>query len=391
MNILFFCQLYPPAIYGGGEYIFFQYAKELAKRGHNVISIAQRLKGTLAFEELEGIKVFRTGSSIEYNGVLPVSMKRNTDYLLSSISKGIKILLKNRVDVIHSNTYIPALAGGICANIFKKPHIVTFHDVYFLRRESFWENWSSQSNSSTLVSIAGSSVEKILLKLPNTVYQTVSETSKEDLIYSKVKDVMVIPNGIDTSEYASDIPNNSQSCQIIFVGRLVFYKNLDTIIKAFQKVILKIPKAKLIVVGDGPMKRSWSDLVNHLGLNNSVSFAGNIPHEKKVALLKQSSFLVFPSVVEGFGIVILEAFACSKPVLVSDVKPLTEIVENDVDGCIVPPFDTEAWAKKIIDLLSAPEKTIEMGTHGREKLEKNYTIPKVVDRLEELYTKAANH
>ena len=244
MNILFFCQLYPPAIYGGGEYIFYQYAKELAKRGHNVLTIAQRLEGTSDFEIIDGIRVFRTGSSIKYHGILPVSMKRNSNYLISAIAKGMRIISKNNIDVAHSNTYIPALAGCTCAQMFGKPHIVTFHDVYFLRRESFWGSWSAQSNSSALVSLAGSSVEKVLLKLPNTVYHTVSETTKEDLIYSKVKDVTVIPDGIDLTDYRIHTKIQKNKFQIVFIGRLVFYKNLDVIIKALKKVISKIPQGK---------------------------------------------------------------------------------------------------------------------------------------------------
>ena len=390
MNILFFCQLYPPAIYGGGEYIFYQYAKELAKRGHNITTIAQRLNGTLNFEQIDGIKVFRTGSSIEYHGVLPVSMMRNSNYLMSAVSKGVNIMAKNQIDVIHSNTYIPALAGCICAQIFRKPHIITFHDVYFLRREAFWGSWSSQSNSSGLVSLAGSSVEKVLLKLPNTVYHTVSETSKEDLVYSKVKDVIVVPNGIDISEYSNENEVKTDDFQVVFIGRLVFYKNLDTVIKAFKKVASKIPKAKLVVIGDGPMRSDWTELVTTLGLREHVTFAGNISHDEKLRILNKSSFLVFPSVIEGFGIVILEAFACNKPVLVSEVKPLTEIVGNGQDGYFVAPFDVEAWADKIVDLLSAPKKVAEMGVRGRKKVEDNYTIAKVVDKLEELYLRTAN-
>jgi len=389
MNILFFCQLYPPAIYGGGEYIFFQYAKELAKRGHKVITIAQRLKGTSDFEQIEGINVFRTGSSIEYHGVLPVSLRRNSDYLMNATVKGISIIVENKIDVIHSNTYIPALAGCVCAQLFRKPHVITFHDVYFLRRETFWDSWSSQGNSSGLVSLAGSSVEKLLLKLPKTVYHTVSETSKEDLLYSKVRDVVVVPNGIDISEYSGTDEVKRDDFQVIFIGRLVFYKNLDTVIRAFKKVVAKIDKAKLVIVGDGPMRSRWEALVTSIGLNEHVTFAGNIPHEEKVRLLKRSSFLVFPSVVEGFGIVVLEAFACNKPALVSEVKPLTEIVENGEDGYLVSPFDADAWAEKMIDLLSAPNKAAEMGVRGRKKLEQNYTIPKVVDKLEELYSQIA--
>jgi glycosyltransferase involved in cell wall biosynthesis len=308
---------------------------------------------------------------------------------MNATVKGISIIVENKIDVIHSNTYIPALAGCVCAQLFRKPHVITFHDVYFLRRETFWDSWSSQGNSSGLVSLAGSSVEKLLLKLPKTVYHTVSETSKEDLLYSKVRDVVVVPNGIDISEYSGTDEVKRDDFQVIFIGRLVFYKNLDTVIRAFKKVVAKIDKAKLVIVGDGPMRSRWEALVTSIGLNEHVTFAGNIPHEEKVRLLKRSSFLVFPSVVEGFGIVVLEAFACNKPALVSEVKPLTEIVENGEDGYLVSPFDADAWAEKMIDLLSAPNKAAEMGVRGRKKLEQNYTIPKVVDKLEELYSQIA--
>jgi len=387
MNILFFCQLYPPAIYGGGEYIFFQYARELARRGHRVFTIAQKLKGTEDFEIIDGINVFRTGSSVEYTGVLPVSMRSNFDYFVNALAKGISIITNNEIDIVHSNTYIPALAGFVCSRIFGKPHIVTFHDVYFLRRESFWGSWGSQSRSRGIVSLAGPLVERLLLKLPKTVYHTVSETSKEDLLISKVRNAIVIPNGIDIQEYSNVASVKCDNFQVIFIGRLVFYKNLDTLIKSFKKVVEKVPKAKLVIVGDGSMKRAWQALVGDLGLSEKVVFAGNVPHEEKVRLLASSSFLVLPSVVEGFGIVLLEAFACSKPVLVSEVKPLTELVENGKNGYVIPPFDADAWGDKIIALLNNPAKTVEMGIYGRKRLEKSYTIPKVVDRLEELYSK----
>jgi len=85
--------------------------------------------------------------------------------------------------------------------------------------------------------------------------------------------------------------------------------------------------------------------------------------------------------------VLLEAFACRKPVIVSRVKPLTEIIENDSYGYVIPPFNVDAWAEKMIDLFNDPNKATKMGICGREELEKSYIIPKVVDKLEELYSK----
>jgi glycosyltransferase involved in cell wall biosynthesis len=391
MNILFFCQLYPPAIYGGGEYIFFQWARELAARDHKVFAIAQKLKGTADFEKLDGINVFRTGSPIDYQGVLPISLRSNLNYVSNAFIKGLSIIRENKIDLIHSNTYIPALAGFACAKIFRKPHIVTFHDVYYLRREEFWANWGSQDNSKGLVSLAGPSVEQLLMRLPNTVFHTVSKTSMKDLMSCGVNRVVVVPNGIDITEYPRMKLPKHDDFQFIFIGRLVFYKNLETVIKAFKKVVEKVPVAKFVIVGDGPFKPVLTGLVENLGLDGKVIFVGNIPHEEKVRLLNESSFLVHPSVVEGFGIVILEAYACSKPVIVSSVEPLTEIVEDGKDGYIVSPFNIDAWADKIIYLLNNPNKAVAMGFSGRKKLERSFTIPLVVDKIEALYSTLVTH
>lgn len=391
MNILFFVQLYPPAIYGGGEYIFFQYAKELAKRQHTVFAIAQKLKGTSDFEVLDGIYVFRTGSSIEYHGGLPVSFGSNFDYLVESTLKGLAIIPKNDIDIIHSNTFIPAASGFICSKFFKKPHIITFHDVYFLTKEKFWKRWGPRHHSSGFVSSIGPLVEKLLLKLPETIYHTVSEISKEDLLASGTSNVTVIPNGIDINEFSNvkpNLKNNDINSQCIFIGRLVNYKNVDTILRAFRLVVSSVPKAKLVVVGDGPMRSAWIELAKQLNLNSNVIFVGGVSHEQKVRLLKESLFLIQPSLVEGFGIVLLEAFACKKPVLVSAIRPLVDIVDNEIDGYAVPPFDIAAWSEKIIYFFNNPSKALEMGMHGCSKLENRYTIPKVVDQLEELYAKA---
>jgi glycosyltransferase involved in cell wall biosynthesis len=386
MNILFFCQLYPPAIFGGGEYIFFQWAKELAKRGHRVISIAQKLDGTADFEVIDKINVFRIGSSTNYSGGLPISVGRNFDYLSKSTLRGLSIASQNGVDIIHSNTYIPGLSGYVCAKVLRKPFVITFHDIYFLKRDSFWHKWGSQGQSTGLISLGGPLIEKLLLKLPNVNYQTVSDTSKKDLLLAGVKDVTVIPNGLDMGEYSGHYKKDYDPLQCIFIGRLVFYKNLETVIKAFKRVVKAVPLAKLVIVGDGPMMTSWIGLVVELGLSKNVIFVGRVTHEEKVRLIMNSAFLVNPSVVEGFGIVVLEAFACRKPTLVSAVLPLTEIVEDGKEGCIVPPFDSEAWAQKMIMLFKNPEKASDMGVRGREKLEFSYTIPKIVDKLETFYS-----
>jgi glycosyltransferase involved in cell wall biosynthesis len=257
LNIFFYCQLYPPAIFGGGEYIFFQWAKELAKRGHNVTTIAQKLDGTLDYEVIDGIHVYRTGAPIKYGGGLPITVKSNFDFLIKSLFNGLKMGSKSDIDIIHSNTFVPAFSGFSVGKVLGKPHVITFHDVYFLKRDAFWSRWGSEGQSTGLISFMGPLVENALLRLPSTIYHTVSETSKSDLLIAGVKDVTVIPNGISLDDYivSSKIDVNCFRC--VYVGRLVFYKNLDTVIRAFKLVVARVPQAELVVVGDGPMKSKW--------------------------------------------------------------------------------------------------------------------------------------
>ena len=122
--------------------------------------------------------------------------------------------------------------------------------------------------------------------------------------------ITVIPNGIDPSQYQA---NNTQTKnQAIFVGRLIFYKNLDVILDAFSIVIKKIPDAKLVLVGDGPTKQSLVEKSKSLGIQNNVIFTGRVSHDDKVKLIGQSQVLLNPSLIEGFGIVVLEAYWISE-------------------------------------------------------------------------------
>src|SRR6478672_745631 len=119
MNLLYFTQIYYPFLFGGGEYIFYLIAKELVKRGHTVQVVTQRFHETKASDSVDGIKIYRVAPGIKYAGILPPTIKHNLKYLILASKKGIEIVTKSRkkgqaIDIIHSNTYVPALSGQIC-------------------------------------------------------------------------------------------------------------------------------------------------------------------------------------------------------------------------------------------------------------------------------------
>lgn len=328
------------------------------------------------------MEVHRVGPPIVYRGALSLNIVENFGYLIEASLKGISLLLKESIDIIHSNTYTPVLAGHVCAMLFRKPHVATFHDVYLLKRDDFWQRWARQHSITKLTAFLGPTAEKFLLMLPFSAVHTVSETSRKDLLACKVRSpIVVIPNALNLEDYDYFI-NEGKTDQALYVGRLVFYKNLETVIKAFREVSAKVPTARLVIVGDGPYRKHLECAARDL---SNVVFAGRVSHKEKVRLLKESSFLVLPSLVEGFGIVVLEAFACQKPALVSDVMPLPEIVDDCVDGFTIPAFDSDSWAERMLLLFQNPKEALRMGINGYEKVVKRYTIKRVADKFEKLY------
>jgi glycosyltransferase involved in cell wall biosynthesis len=128
---------------------------------------------------------------------------------------------------------------------------------------------------------------------------------------------------------------------ILFVGRLVPSKNLELLIEAVDLLVGKGLSPRVIVVGDGPQKKTWQDLVDHLGLNDCIEFVDAVKTESDVAaLLESTRVLAAPSVREGFGMIVLEALAHGVPVVTVDHprNAARHLVHHGVTGLVVPPM-----------------------------------------------------
>lgn len=387
MKILYFTQLFYPFLFGGGERIFYQWATELVKRGHDVYVITQNIEGLQSQEIVDGIRVFRVGAAMKKSKTPLTSNMQNLSYMIKAFFMGLHILREQKIDLIHSNTYVPVFVAQFCSILSHIPHIVTIHDVYYLNK-NFWKNWSGQGQSQLSYSRIGSFIEKIILKTNCTIFHTVSEESKQDMeLAGTSKKIIMIPNGINTNLYEKTLIEKNQA---VFIGRLVFYKNVETIIRSFQYVIKKIPDAKLMIIGEGPVKQNLQDIVTKLGLDQNIEFTGVVSDEEKVKILCESRVLLNPSLIEGFGMVILEAFACKKPVIISDIKPLSDLVLNSNDGYTINAKNTSEWSEKIIEILSNKELAQKMGLNGYQKITHKYSMEKIIEELTKLYRSVIN-
>lgn len=193
------------------------------------------------------------------------------------------------------------------------------------------------------------------------------------------KKVNVIPFGIDTKKFA---PKKEKTLRLfpenqIVIGTIKALEvkyGVDYLIKAFKLVKEKYENVKLLIVGDGKQKECLENLVSALALQNDVLFTGYIDSENISVYYNELDIYVALSVFdsESFGVAVLEASSSEKPVIVSNVGGLPEVVENDITGFVVPPRNEHEAAEKICFLIENSKIRNAFGRNGRKRVLHNY-------------------
>lgn len=194
----------------------------------------------------------------------------------------------------------------------------------------------------------------------------------------------VIPLGIDISRFVLSRHNNTAAPMLLFVGRLRYYKGLDTLLRA----MISLPDVQLSVVGDGPMKENWQMLAKELGLDERVNFVGNVEDRDLPDWYKRADIFVLPSNsrAEAFGLVLLEAMASGLPCITTELGTGTSwIVQNGKTGLVVLPSNPQALAEAITSLLQDPPRRKMMGQAGRARVEQYFSSRQMILKVEALY------
>ena len=150
--------------------------------------------------------------------------------------------------------------------------------------------------------------------------------------------------------------------RLLFVGRLTAQKGIEGLIDAMARMR---NRATLDVVGDGTLADKLASRVRELGIGDRVNWLGQLSQPRLVDLYRRATALVVPSIDEGLGLVAIEAQLCETPVVAYESGGLTETVQHDRTGILVPPGDLGALATALDSLLDAPERASEMGRAGR--------------------------
>lgn len=185
---------------------------------------------------------------------------------------------------------------------------------------------------------------------------TVSNSSKQEII-KLGKDLFgaieIVNPGIHTEKFLT--LKKTENPSFLYLGRLQPYKNIEVAIKAFADVTAKFPDATLTIAGFGESMLTLKKLTSELGLEKSVIFTGRVSEEKKYQLLSESWVMIQPSMIEGWGITVIEANASGTPVIAANVNGLRDSVVDGTTGMLVKPKDIKMFSKVMIDLIENKE------------------------------------
>ena len=208
--------------------------------------------------------------------------------------------------------------------------------------------------------------------------------------------IIEIPNGVDVDFFKPSPASQSlmeryelkNKKVILFVGALDhshYFKGVNYLLKSVQN--LERDDLKLILVGDGDLKQVYIDLAQSYEIYDQVIFTGYVPDEELIKYYNLCDFFVLPSVdkSEAFGMVLLEAMSCAKPVIATDLAGVRQVVDKKVDGRLVRPKDAKHLSEQIKYFLDNPIEIRKYGHNGRIKVLEKYSWDIVVKKIVNLY------
>jgi glycosyltransferase involved in cell wall biosynthesis len=205
-------------------------------------------------------------------------------------------------------------------------------------------------------------------------------------------EVIEVPeNGVDLNLWSAEPhPTATEpSPRFLFIGRLVDWKRLDLAIRALANV----PRARLEVIGDGPLRGEWTQLAASLNLSDRVSFLGWMPQAECAERLRSATALLLPSIYECGGAVVLEAMATGTPVIaIAWGGPADYLDENC--GVLVTPTSPEAVVERFSaamqKLIDDPELGCQLGKAAQQKVEASFDWEQKIDRVLQIYRRATD-
>jgi rhamnosyl/mannosyltransferase len=199
-----------------------------------------------------------------------------------------------------------------------------------------------------------------------------------------------VNNFSNRTDRVKKVKKDYASPLVLFVGRLVYYKGIQFLIDAINQV----PDVSLVIIGSGPLKKELLNQIQKLNLEDRIHILPEVDEETLHSFYEACDIFVLPSVEksETYGIVQIEAMACGKPIICTELRTGTTFVNQPgMTGLVVPPRDAKALADAISNLANNFSLRDELGKNARQRALNELTAEKMVERTYKVYKELLNH
>ena len=410
MHIAMLSAEYPPRWGGMGSTVY-HLSTALAAKGHRV-TVITRSGGGGQPPRIEGVEVLTVGWA-------PIPMAFTRSYGRSAMRALKRLHARAPVDIVHLHCPMISWSAGQFARCRDNvaPVVSSLHGSWLGERDGLVAAseqreaavWANPNDLAILLTAKHyARYERAAINGSNVCVSNSLATMRDfESRYSPPPDwdCEVVHWGVDTSMFFplhrddEDAMSrhaairqrfgaqSSDSTLLLAVGRLAARKGHGSLLKAFAKVRVSAPAARLVIVGRGHLHSRLESQARKLGIGDAVTIESGMAFEELAALFRSADLVVYPSYYEGQGLIPLEAMASGTPVVTVDHGPLPEMVDDSV-GSLFEMGDIDSMADAILMEMSDRTTLLEKGEAGRRRVLERFTYNHDAERFIEIYGRA---
>jgi glycosyltransferase involved in cell wall biosynthesis len=363
-----------------------RFSKLLKEQGHHVIFVGATAKEHKNNNSYDGTRLYHYRS-------IPIPKSNGWRLAFPTTKELKKVFLEEKINVVH---IILPMSGAVVA--IKAARALGIKIVAHSHSQP--ENLFADTPK-FIQPILNNSWNKYLMwvysKAECIIYPSEMARNLLHKLNKKNQPSIVISNGINLKHFQKlpignfyerfEIPKDQ--IKLLFVGRLFPEKSVDTLIKAMPYITKTTPDVHLMIVGGGILRNKLEKLVENLKMQKHITFLGIVSEEDKIYAFNACDIFILPSLAELEGMVVLEAMACGKPIIISDAEMSASRYFVDGNGFLFKTLDPKDLAVQALKLIIDPDLREKMGDRSLKDVQ-NYDIHKSVEMLEEVYYKAVN-
>jgi len=314
--------------------------------------------------------------------IIPTNSFNKIAFLGDALKQALRLARRHRIDLVTvQDPFALGMLGMLLKAVLRVPLNVQIHCDYF--RNPYWmkERW----------------VHRLMVPFSLTVLRaaesirvgTRREKKKLEAAGIPAHKLYVVPvatpidhfERADGSEVRRQFLTLGYKQLLLFVGRLVYPKQLQVLLRSVQLVVGKFPETLLLLIGAGDQEAELKRIVQNMGIDRNVAFLGQVPHAELPKFYAASDVFVLTSGYEGTCLVLVEAAAAGKPIVTTDIAGADDVIINGKSGFVVDVGDYTSHAERVLFLLEHPDIAARMGEHGRCHVRSNFDPEENIRRL----------